>query len=90
MCLQFWNIVPLEQLLSQLEVEQSAAVIRRIVKLLVNSFHPTGKGADTQVIANINISLPPPQPPPPPKKNMKSFYMNLILGPVYMEVRDPR
>ena len=57
MCLQFWNIVPLEQLLSQLEVEQSAAVIRRIVKLLVNSFHPTGKGADTQVIGNINISL---------------------------------
>ena len=88
MCLQFWNIVPLEQLLSQLEVEQSAAVIRRIVKLLVNSFHPTGKGADTQVIGNINISLPPP--PHPPKKNMKSFYMNLILGPVYMEVGDPR
>ncbi|XP_073235471.1 condensin-2 complex subunit G2-like [Porites lutea] len=47
--IKFWNIVPLEQLLSQLEVEQSAAVIRRIVKLLVNSFHPTGKGADTQV-----------------------------------------
>ena len=85
MCLQFWNIVPLEQLLSQLEVEQSAAVIRRIVKLLVNSFHPTGKGADTQVIGNINISLTPP-----PKKNMKSFYMNLILGPVCMEVGDPR
>ena len=89
MYLQFWNIVPLEQLLSQLEVEQSAAVIRRIVKLLVNSFHPTGKGADTQVIGNINISLPPP-PPPPKKKHMKSFYMNLILGPVYMEVGDPR
>ena len=46
----------MEQLLSQLEVEQSAAVIRRIVKLLVNSFHPTGKGADTQVIGHINIS----------------------------------
>ena len=76
----------MEQLLSQLEVEQSAAVIRRIVKLFVNSFHPTGKGADTQVIGNINISLPPH----PPKKNMKSFYMNLILGPVYMEVGDPR
>ena len=79
----------MEQLLSQLEVEQSAAVIRRIVKLLVNSFHPTGKGADTQVIGNINISLPP-HPPPPKKKHMKSFYMNLILGPVYMEVGDPR
>ena len=40
------------------------------MKLLVNSFHPTGKGADTQVIGNINISLPPPPPPPlPPKKN---------------------
>ena len=92
LCLQFWNIVPLEQLLSQLEVEQSAAVIRRIVKLLVNSFHPTGKGADTQVIGNINISLPPPPPPPPSpqKKTMKSFCMNLILGPVYMEVGDPR
>ena len=72
----------MEQLLSQLEVEQSAAVIRRIVKLLVNSFHPTGKGADTQVIGNINISLH--------KKTVKSFYMNLILGPVYMEVGDPR
>jgi len=47
--IKFWNIVPLEQLLCQLEVEQSAAVIRRIVKLLVNSFHPTGKGADVQV-----------------------------------------
>ena len=82
MCLQFWNIVPLEQLLSQLEVEQSAAVIRRIVKLLVNSFHPTGKGADTQVIGNINISLH--------KKTVKYFYMTLILGPVYMEVGDPR
>ena len=57
----------MEQLLSQLEVEQSAAVIRRIVKLLVNSFHPTGKVADTMVIGKINIFLPPP--PPPPKKN---------------------
>ena len=38
-------------------MEQSAAVIRRIVKLLVNSFHPTGKGADTQVIGNSNISM---------------------------------
>ena len=47
--LQFWNIVPLEQLLSQLEVEQSASVIRRLVKLLVNSFHPTAKGVDVQV-----------------------------------------
>ena len=41
--------MPLEQLLCQLEVEQSASVIRRLVKLLVNSFHPTGKGADVQV-----------------------------------------
>ena len=46
---QFWNIVPLEQLLAQLEVEQSAAVIRRLVKLLVNSFHPTNKSVDVQV-----------------------------------------
>ncbi|KAL9966949.1 hypothetical protein ACROYT_G025098 [Oculina patagonica] len=47
--IKFWNIVPLEQLLSQLEVEQSASVIRRLVKLLVNSFHPTAKGVDVQV-----------------------------------------
>ena len=46
---QFWNIVPLEQLLAQLEVEKSASVIRRLVKLLVNSFHPTSKGVDVQV-----------------------------------------
>jgi len=47
--IKFWNIVPLEQLLAQLEVEKSASVIRRLVKLLVNSFHPTTKGADVQV-----------------------------------------
>lgn len=41
--------MPLEQLLSQLEVEQSATVIRRLVKLLVNSFHPTTKGVDILV-----------------------------------------
>ena len=46
---QFWNIVPLERLLAQLEVEKSASVIRRLVKLLVNSFHPTSKGVDVQV-----------------------------------------
>ncbi|XP_027038917.1 condensin-2 complex subunit G2-like [Pocillopora damicornis] len=46
--IKFWNIVPLEQLLAQLEVEQSAAVIRRLVKLLVNSFHPTNKSVDVQ------------------------------------------
>jgi len=46
---QFWNIVPLEQLLAQLEVEKSASVIRRLVKLLVNSFHPISKGVDVQV-----------------------------------------
>ena len=55
---QFWNIVPLEQLLAQLEVEKSASVIRRLVKLLVNSFHPTSKGADVQVSSlTINIEL---------------------------------
>ncbi|XP_029192981.2 condensin-2 complex subunit G2-like [Acropora millepora] len=47
--IKFWNIVPLEQLLCQLEVEQSASVTRRLVKLLVNSFHPTSKGPDIQV-----------------------------------------
>lgn len=47
--IKFWDIVPLEQLLCQLEVEQSASVIRRLVKLLVNSFHPTGKGPDVQI-----------------------------------------
>lgn len=41
--------MPLEQLLAQLEVEQSAAVIRRLVKLLVNSFHPANKSVDVQV-----------------------------------------
>lgn len=30
-------------------MEQSASVIRRLVKLLVSSFHPTGKGTDIQV-----------------------------------------
>lgn len=60
---QFWNIVPLEQLLAQLEVEKSASVIRRLVKLLVNSFHPTSKGVDAQVstitlIVKRNGSLP--------------------------------
>ena len=39
----------MEQLLAQLEVEKSASVIRRLVKLLVNSFHPTSKGVDVQV-----------------------------------------
>lgn len=60
---QFWNIVPLEQLLAQLEVEKSASVIRRLVKLLVNSFHPTSKGVDVQVstitlIVKLSDSLP--------------------------------
>ena len=54
--LQFWNIVPLEQLLAQLEVEKSASVIRRLVKLLVNSFHPTSKGADVQV-SSLTITI---------------------------------
>ena len=53
---QFWNIVPLEQLLAQLEVEKSASVIRRLVKLLVNSFHPTSKGADVQV-SSLTITI---------------------------------
>ncbi|XP_022782675.1 condensin-2 complex subunit G2-like [Stylophora pistillata] len=47
---KFWNVVPLEQLLARLEVEQSATVIRRLVKLLVNSFHPTRKSVDEQAI----------------------------------------
>ena len=41
--------MPLERLLAQLEVEQSATVIRRLVKLLVHSFHPTSIGVDVQV-----------------------------------------
>ena len=44
------------------------------MKLLVNSFHPTGKGADTQVIGNIDISLPPSPPPPQKKKHEELLY----------------
>jgi len=38
--LQFWSIVPLEHLLSRLEVESSTNCIKTIVKLLVNSYLP--------------------------------------------------
>ncbi|XP_028391007.1 condensin-2 complex subunit G2-like [Dendronephthya gigantea] len=41
--IKFWAIVPMEHLLARLEVEQSTPVIRRIVKLLMNSFHPANK-----------------------------------------------
>ncbi|CAB3996367.1 Condensin-2 complex subunit G2, partial [Paramuricea clavata] len=44
--IKFWSITPMEHLLSRLEVEQSAPVIRRIVKLLMNSFHPVNKESD--------------------------------------------
>ena len=39
----------MEHLLSRLEVEQSAPAIRRIVKLLMNTFHPANKESDELV-----------------------------------------
>ena len=47
---QFWTIVPLDHLLASLEVETSALVLRKLVKLLMNSFHPLNKEADVQVL----------------------------------------
>ena len=53
--------MPLDQLLSQLEVEPSSSVTRRLVKLLFNSFHPTNKEADVVVrlyiITNVESSF---------------------------------
>ena len=43
----------MEHLLGRLEVEQSAPVIRRIVKLLMNSFHPANKESDDLVRATL-------------------------------------
>ncbi|KAJ7365205.1 Condensin-2 complex subunit G2 [Desmophyllum pertusum] len=42
--IKYWNIVPLEQLLAQLEVEQSASVIRRLVKTASQFISSTTKG----------------------------------------------
>ncbi|EDO49585.1 predicted protein [Nematostella vectensis] len=47
--IKFWTIVPLDHLLARLEVESSAPVMRKLVKLLMNSFHPLNKEPDVQV-----------------------------------------
>ena len=39
----------MEDLLGRLEVEQSSPAIRRLVKLLMNSFHPANKENDELV-----------------------------------------
>lgn len=55
--MQFWTIVPLEHLLACLEVETSAPVLRKLVKLLMNSFHPLNKEADIQVTLFIQFLM---------------------------------
>jgi hypothetical protein len=47
----------MEHLLGRLEVEQSSPVIRRIVKLLMNSFHPANKESNELVRMNLVISF---------------------------------
>ena len=47
----------MEHLLGRLEVEQSSSVSRRIVKLLMNSFHPANKDSD-ELVRFQSLSVP--------------------------------
>ena len=51
MCLsncQFWEVVPVEDLLVRMELD-SAPVAKRITSLLLDSFQPLDKGRQEQV-----------------------------------------
>lgn len=47
-CYQFWEVVPVEDLLVRMELD-SAPVAKRITSLLLDSFQPLDKGRQEQV-----------------------------------------
>ncbi|XP_046846432.1 condensin-2 complex subunit G2-like isoform X2 [Xenia sp. Carnegie-2017] len=53
--IKFWSITPMDHLLARLEVEQSTLVLQKIIKLLMNSFHPVNKDSNSLLVRCVQL-----------------------------------